>query len=49
VKSSLRRPVVIAGRNLYYPQKMAELGLTYHSIGRRSVEHATPERVGEYA
>ncbi|HEX6574031.1 MAG TPA: UDP-glucose/GDP-mannose dehydrogenase family protein [Gemmatimonadaceae bacterium] len=49
VKSSLRRPVIIDGRNLYDPTKMADLGFTYHSIGRQNVEHAVPERVGEYA
>ena len=36
IKSSLRRPVVIDGRNLYDPVKMSQMGFTYLSIGRGS-------------
>jgi UDPglucose 6-dehydrogenase len=34
IKSALTRPIVIDGRNLYDPAKMAALGITYSSIGR---------------
>lgn len=34
IKSLLKRPVVIDGRNLYDPAKMRQLGFTYLSIGR---------------
>jgi UDPglucose 6-dehydrogenase len=34
IKSTLRRPVIVDGRNLYSTSKMAELGFKYHSIGR---------------
>ncbi len=36
IRATLRRPVVIDGRNLYNADKMRALGFVYHSIGRRS-------------
>jgi len=34
IKSALKRPVVVDGRNLYDPARMRALGFEYHSIGR---------------
>jgi UDPglucose 6-dehydrogenase len=34
VKRSMRRPVVIDGRNIYDPQRMRDLGFVYRGIGR---------------
>ncbi len=36
VKSLLKRPLVIDGRNLYEPERMGSLGFEYHGIGRRT-------------
>jgi UDPglucose 6-dehydrogenase len=36
MKQSLRRPLVIDGRNLYEPGRMRSLGFEYHGIGRNS-------------
>ena len=49
VKETLKRPVVVDGRNLYDPEKMLDLGLNYYSMGRGTVELPAPPRVGEYA
>jgi UDPglucose 6-dehydrogenase len=49
VKETLKRPVVVDGRNLYDPEKMQELGLSYYSMGRATVELPASSRVGEYA
>ena len=34
MKEALRQPIVIDGRNLYSPEKLASLGFTYRSFGR---------------
>jgi UDPglucose 6-dehydrogenase len=34
IKTTLRQPVIVDGRNLYATAKMADLGFKYHSIGR---------------
>jgi UDPglucose 6-dehydrogenase len=36
VKRALRQPVIVDGRNLYDVEKMREMGIRYHSIGRPS-------------
>ena len=35
MKQLLKRPLIIDGRNLYEPERMATLGFEYHGIGRR--------------
>ena len=34
IKQLLKRPLIVDGRNLYEPEKLARLGFTYDSIGR---------------
>lgn len=34
MKEALKRPIIIDGRNLYAPEKLASLGFTYRSFGR---------------
>jgi len=34
IKRALTRPLIVDGRNLYDPQRMARLGFIYESIGR---------------
>jgi UDPglucose 6-dehydrogenase len=40
MRSLLRRPLLVDGRNLYTPQKMQQIGFEYYSIGRGA--DATP-------
>lgn len=35
LRSLLKHPLVIDGRNLYQPERMAEEGFTYYGIGRQ--------------
>src|SRR5437660_10752524 len=35
VKQLMAKPVVFDGRNIWNPQRLAELGFTYHGVGRR--------------
>jgi UDPglucose 6-dehydrogenase len=42
IRSSLKQPVVIDGRNLYEPALMRELGIDYQGIGRAAAVPASP-------
>ncbi len=37
MRNMLRRPIIVDGRNLYEPARMAALGFTYDSVGRAPV------------
>ena len=43
IRTLLKYPIVIDGRNLYEPERMLNAGFVYYSIGR---ETAVPEKVG---
>ena len=36
IKGLLRRPIIVDGRNLFDPERLARLGFTYDSIGRKA-------------
>ena len=38
MKNLMKQPVLFDGRNIYDPRKMRELGIVYHSIGRKARE-----------
>jgi UDPglucose 6-dehydrogenase len=42
MRALMREPVIMDGRNLFRPERMASLGFEYHSVGRRP---ALPSRV----
>ena len=37
IKQTLKRPLIVDGRNLYALHRMADMGFTYHSVGRPNV------------
>ncbi len=37
VKSLLKTPIIVDGRNIFEPQRMADLGFKYYSIGRKTL------------
>jgi UDPglucose 6-dehydrogenase len=42
MRTLLRRPLIVDGRNLYMPAKMQQLGFEYYSIGRGADAAVTP-------
>lgn len=42
IRQSMKKPVVVDGRNIYEPAVMEELGFIYRAVGRGSANQATP-------
>ncbi len=49
VRDGLENPIVLDGRNLYDPARMAEMGFEYHSVGRPSYAPETNQEAIEEA
>ena len=49
VRELLENPLVLDGRNLYEPARMAEMGFEYHSVGRPSYAPETNQEAIEEA
>jgi UDPglucose 6-dehydrogenase len=52
IRESMRQPIIVDGRNIYEPRRLAELGFTYLSVGRTTPTlrvsentHETPHHV----
>jgi UDPglucose 6-dehydrogenase len=59
IKAAMNHPVIFDGRNLYYDQKLTDLGFEYHGVGRGQAEYssvfappkggATPDSAEEFS
>jgi UDPglucose 6-dehydrogenase len=46
IRGSMARPVIVDGRNLFEPNRMAEAGFHYVSVGRQTVSQDAGRRTG---
>lgn len=45
IRDSMRQPIIVDGRNIYEPRRLAELGFLYVSVGRATTAVRLPEVV----
>jgi UDPglucose 6-dehydrogenase len=45
MKTAMRHAIIVDGRNLFNPERVAKEGFTYHSVGRKTWHEVLDERV----